>query len=106
MNKVENITLSGMMGVAFLFSQNLKLKLKEHVHVGRAELLEDVGVSAAFQDLFLTDSPPPPRLVHRLEGPRLAPLADGLWALHLLAQSLGLQLGEGELPSAKTMGCS
>lgn len=94
-----------MMGVAFLFSQNLKLKLKEHVHVGRAELLEDVRVSAAFQDLFLTDSPPP-HLVHRLEGPRLAPLADGLWALHPLAQSLGLQLGEGELPSAKSMGCS
>ena len=47
-----------MMGVAFLFSQNLKLKLKEHVHVGRAELLEDVRVSAAFQDLFLTDSTP------------------------------------------------
>ena len=67
------------MGVAFLFSQNLKLKLKKHVCVGQAELMEDAecfhGISG-----FIPHSLP--RLVHKPEGPKLAPLEDELWAPH------------------------
>lgn len=97
-----------MMGVAFLFSQNLKLKLKKHVCVGQAEILEDAEGFHSISGFIPHSSP---CLVHKPEGPRLAPLEDELWAPHPLAcasvaQNLGLQLGEGELQSAKSMRCS
>ena len=68
-----------MMGVAFLFSQNLKLKLKKHVCVGQAEILEDAEGFHSISGFIPHSSP---CLVHKPEGPRLAPLEDDLWAPH------------------------
>ena len=67
------------MGVAFLFSQNLKLKLKKHVCVGQAEILEDAEGFHSISGFIPHSSP---CLVHKPEGPRLAPLEDELWAPH------------------------
>lgn len=67
------------MVVAFLFSQNLKLKLKKHVCVGQAELLEDAEGFHSISGFIPHSSP---CLVHKPEGPRLAPLEDELWAPH------------------------
>lgn len=57
------------MGVAFLFSQNLKLKLKKHVCVGQAELLEDAECFHSILGFIPQFAPPCPQ-----EGPKMWPL--------------------------------